>query len=480
MKYPVRIKYRGHSLAVIYAKNKNYPYYRLAYRVNGKRQMRSFHDYSGARKFASTLIRQLAQGSQVAALTAAQARDAIAAMQRLQTLYEVTGRRVSLLAGISEYAESVTTLGKHSLAQAVEGYLTTVASLKRMDLGQAVEQFIEDRKQRTVAADGRRPQLSPEHHYNTAIWVREFAATFPGHVVSDLTKDFLNTYMAKHSKAAPKTRNERRGLLKMFLRWCVERDYIPPTHRLFEASGLKHETADPEEIECYTARELRAILERATKLPEPPEEGQDPKADYRELLPFLSLASLAGMREKEITRLTWQDVFRVPGHIEVGALKAKTRSRRLIEICPALAQWLEPYRVRSGPIWSKSYDRFHEMFGELREELKIPNRRNGMRHSFVSAHYAAHSDEGLTAAQAGNSPAIVHRNYKGLMTKKDGEAWFNSAASRRRRSPSTLARGFPVRPRAFCCPKTRRFAPSKIIAEIRTISLARFDWRGLV
>jgi len=64
------------------------------------------------------------------------------------------------------------------------------------------------------------------------------------------------------------------------------------------------------------------------------------------------------------------------------------------------------------------------MFGELRDELKIPNRRNGLRHSFISAHFAAFSDEGLTAAQAGNSPAIVHKNYKELMTKADGEAWF--------------------------------------------------------
>ncbi len=426
MKYPVRIKYRGHALAVIYGKNRSYPYYRLAYRVNGKRQMRSFHNYGEARKFASTLIRQLAQGSPVAALSAAQARDAIAAMQRLQTLFEVTGKRVSLLAGISEYADSVTMLGKHTLAQAVEGYLNTVASLKQMDLGKAIEQFIEHRRGKTLPRpDGKRPKISPEHHYNTAIWLREFGATFPGHAVPDLAKEHLNLYMEKHSKAAPKTRNERRGMVKMFLRWCVEQDYLAPTHRLFEATEIKSETADPAgDIDCYTAGELRAILERAAKRPEQSKEGQDPEADYRELLPFLALAGLAGIREKEIMRLTFEDVFRRPVHIEINAVKSKTRSRRLIPICPALAQWLKPYRARTGPVWSKSYDRFHEMFGELRDELKIPNRRNGLRHSFITAHFAAFSDEGLTAAQAGNSPAIVHKNYKELMTKADGEAWF--------------------------------------------------------
>ena len=53
-----------------------------------------------------------------------------------------------------------------------------------------------------------------------------------------------------------------------------------------------------------------------------------------------------------------------------------------------------------------------------------------MRHGFVSAHFALYSDEGLTSKEAGNSPDMVHKNYKGLMTKKDGEAWFGVAPAR--------------------------------------------------
>jgi hypothetical protein len=41
-----------------------------------------------------------------------------------------------------------------------------------------------------------------------------------------------------------------------------------------------------------------------------------------------------------------------------------------------------------------------------------------------ASHFAAYSDEGLTAKEAGNSPTMVHKNHKGLMTKKDGEAWY--------------------------------------------------------
>jgi hypothetical protein len=85
----------------------------------------------------------------------------------------------------------------------------------------------------------------------------------------------LDTYMQKHTKAAPKTRNERRGVVKMFLQWCVEKDYLAPTHRLFEAGGLKHEPANLGEIECYTAEELLALLERASKQPGPAKDGRE-------------------------------------------------------------------------------------------------------------------------------------------------------------------------------------------------------------
>jgi integrase len=166
------------------------------------------------------------------------------------------------------------------------------------------------------------------------------------------------------------------------------------------------------------------MLERASKRPGPPDDGQDPEPDYRDLLPVIALAGLAGMRFKEITRMTFEEVFHRPEYIEVKAGEAKTRSRRLIDVCPALTAWLQPCRGRTGPVWPKGYDMLHEDFAALRESLEIPKRRNGLRHAFITAHYAAHSNEGLTARQAGNSPAMVHQHYNGLWTKAEGEAWF--------------------------------------------------------
>jgi hypothetical protein len=126
-------------------------------------------------------------------------------------------------------------LNGHSLAEAVDGFLESVVAVKRISVRQGIEQFIAFRKGKTVAAEGRRPQLSAEHWRNTGYWLREFAETFPGNELSDLTKRRLDAYMAKFAKAAPKTRNERRGVVKMFLVWAMEQDFLPPSHRLAEA-----------------------------------------------------------------------------------------------------------------------------------------------------------------------------------------------------------------------------------------------------
>ena len=422
--WPKKLKHRNKVLARIYPKCKGHGSYRLAWTVGGKRQMKSFATYSEAKKAGDKMVSEMAKGSQVAQLTAGQAADALTAFEHLRTLYASTGKRFSLSAAVGGWCDVIKRLGDCAPADAVAGYLNTVATVKRMDIGQAAEEFIKERKLKTVARDGKRPQLSPEHHYNTSLWLTEFGKTFPGHAVCDLAKAHLDTYMQKHSESAPKTRNERRGVVKMFLGWCVTKDYLPPTHRLLEAGGMKHEIADPETIDLYTTDELQAMLVRASKQPAPPKDGKEPERDYRDLLPVVALAGLAGLRFKEITRLDWQDVLGRPDHIEVKAAKSKTRSRRLIPMCPALAAWLEPYRQRSGLVWPKGYDMLHEDFADLRAELEVSDRRNGLRHSFISAHFAAHSDENLTAAQAGNSPAMVHKHYKGLLTKKEGEAWF--------------------------------------------------------
>lgn len=328
------------------------------------------------------------------------------------------------MAGISGYCEAASKLDGRTLGDAVDGFLHSVASVKRKDISEAVEEFIASRKPLTEAKAGKRPQLSKNYASEVGLWLRNYAKTFPSHAVCDLSKEHLNLFMRKHDTHSPRSRNHYRSAVKMFLNWCVKHDYLPTTHRLFEADSMGTEKPDLTEVEYYRPEELRAMLERARKKPDLKE------PDFSGLVPAIALGGLAGLRVQEILRLEWSDVWRVSQHVEIRALKAKTRARRLIKMCSALAAWLEPYREFSGLVFPKHKDTFYKAYSELRDVVEISTRKNGLRHAFCTYHFALHANENDTAAQAGNSPAMIHSHYKGLATKDEGEKWFAVAPSK--------------------------------------------------
>jgi integrase len=149
---------------------------------------------------------------------------------------------------------------------------------------------------------------------------------------------------------------------------------------------------------------------------------------------MIALGGLAGLRTAELLRLTWEDTKRVEGHIEISAGKSKTRQRRLVEIVPALAQWLEPFKELTGKIWEGHEVTFQQHLCDVCDnaayetkpghKATVKRKTNGLRHSFCTFHFATHGNENLTAQQAGNSPTMVHAHYKGLTTKKEAEKWF--------------------------------------------------------
>jgi integrase len=427
VRFPKKIRRRGHVLATIYAKRKNYPFYRLAYRINGKRLMKHFRTYSEANREGKKLVKDLAKGAQVAALTAAQARDALAAFERLLAFYQSTGRRVSLLGGISEYCEAASKLHGRTVGEAVDGYLGTVASVKRKDVAEAVEEFIRAEEPRTKASDNQRAQLSAKYAYNRAIMLRRFASMCSKTPVCDLAKEHLDVFIGALAETKSKSnrkpvtsataRNHYRAAIRQFLQWAVRKDYLPATHRLNEADAMRPEHANNGEIEFYTPGEFKALLDAA--------EGP--------MRAMIALGGLAGLRTAELIHLAWEDVWRVRSHIEVTAGKAKTRQRRLVEIVPALGQWLAPCSKFTGKVWTQYENLFHKDFVALcekafvevqRKKVTVERKPNGLRHAFCTYHFALHANENLTAQQAGNSPAMIHQHYKGLATKAEAEKWF--------------------------------------------------------
>ena len=228
---------------------------------------------------------------------------------------------------------------------------------------------------------------------------------------ADLTKDHCDLFFRVHqAELGAKSRNHYRGTLRQWFAFCVARDYLPAAHRLLETRALQNEKADASDIEIYAPPELAALLAHLDDA----------------LRPLIAIGALAGLRTQELLRLEWSDVWRRPGYIEVTRGKAKTRQRRLVPVCPALAAWLQPHHDRrAGRLWEGKECQFHKLFRRAGAAAGIARKDNALRHSFISYRLADAVNEQQVAAEAGTSPQMIHTNYREIVTAAEAKGWFN-------------------------------------------------------
>jgi integrase len=395
VKFPHSIKYRKIE-AKIYGKTPGNESYRLCYYSGGKRLTRHFKKFGDAVEEAERIVRDLAKG--VFTLSDKQSQDALLALKRLEEFTLVTGRRETLEGIVSEYIAVAKRLGQVTLREAVDRYLETEIVIHRLDLEEAVEAFCKATAGRVVE----------KFAYQRENRLNRFAKTFQNLDVLDLTKQDIDIFF-DHLSLSPKTRNHYRADVKQLLDWCVRKDYLPGTQRLSEADGLRVEPVTKGAIEFYQPRDFREILANADT----------------DLFPCLAIAGLAGLRTSEILNLDWLQVWRTAGNIEVTAAVAKGRRRRLVTICPSLARLLKPFEGRVGPLWQATEQNFQKRVSNLCQEVGVTRVQNGLRHSFCTYHFGFNENENLTSKEAGNSPVILHRDYKGLATKAEAKEWFN-------------------------------------------------------
>ncbi|PYJ63530.1 MAG: hypothetical protein DME24_01085 [Verrucomicrobia bacterium] len=204
--------------------------------------------------------------------------------------------------------------------------------------------------------------------------------------------------------------------MKTLFRFAQAKRYFPKDINAME--GIENEFEDDSEIEIFTPEELRRLFASARA----------------ELIPYLAIAAFAGLRAAELVRLDWSDVK--ADYIELKKGKAKTRSRRLIPIQPNLAAWLAHYRQKSGPVtqfanMSKQLLWLAENTAAEGKEDGTPAKpaltwkHNGLRHSFITYRMAIANDENIVASESGNSPDMIYRHYRQLITPEQAKAWFS-------------------------------------------------------
>lgn len=244
--------------------------------------------------------------------------------------------------------------------------------------------------------------------------LKKFGAAFPGridHISAHEIEVWLNDLAV-----TARTRNNYRNAVLQLFRYARGKCYLP-RHEPTVVEDVALANAGEGAIEIYTPQELRLLLSQA-----PPK-----------LLPFFAIGAFAGLRSQEIMRLDWSEIHFEERFIEVAAAKAKTASRRLAPLLPALASWLLPLRQKTGHV--VGYTR-NDMLSQARQRycksgIKVGDdpfefewKPNALRHSYASYRLADIKDAARVALEMGNSPAMLFRNYRELVTEKQASEWF--------------------------------------------------------
>lgn len=114
-----------------------------------------------------------------------------------------------------------------------------------------------------------------------------------------------------------------------------------------------------------------------------------------------SLLLFAGVRPKELTRLTWSNIR--DGYIHITADIAKTQQTRNIEIEPTLEAWLASTGTHAptDPICPPDWVRRARA---IRAAAGVHSLPDTPRHSYASYHLAAYKDTATLKANLGHTP----------------------------------------------------------------------------
>ena len=233
--------------------------------------------------------------------------------------------------------------------------------------------------------------------------------------IRGIRADDIDEWLSGMKKASGRTKNNYRMALLTLFSYARDKKHLPRGEKT-EAEFATRFDDKGGDIGIYTPEQFRTLLENIED----------------RFVPFIALGGFAGLRTIEILRLEWKDVWFDKGVIEVGKDKAKTATRRLAPIVPALEAWLKP-RAKTGPILPGIRDEFHftKLFKDATSKLLdaqgerlVTLVHNGLRHSFCSYRLAVTKSAAQVSLEAGNSPKMLFENYRELVTEKAAKEYF--------------------------------------------------------
>lgn len=203
------------------------------------------------------------------------------------------------------------------------------------------------------------------------------------------------------------TRAMWRSRLSTLFGWCVRREYlIKNPVAAVDAVRIDHQ---PPRI--LTVEECRRLLMTVRK-------------DEPAMLAWIALGLFAGIRPGELDRLEWKAIQGATVTIDASA--SKVRARRIVSLEPVAVAWMTVARELNPdcPSVSPPHATRRRALRRIREAMGWDEwPADILRHTAASYLLAHHQDAGKVALNLGNSPGVLFRHYRELVTSEAARAW---------------------------------------------------------
>ena len=397
---PIRVKV-GRTVVRVYPRGSERgrkPCFKVADYSTGTRRWRSYPTEKEARDEARRIANLINAGDAAGASMTGDDRAIL-----LRATETVAPFQLDVQTACALFAEAAKLVGAHNVVTVCRAYAKRSPEFRvGLSLPKALEDYLA-----TKTTKGR----TERHLGDLRSRLGRFVSDHPGKSLGDFGTPEVQRWLDRLKRedgdlVSPQTRRNFAAVLGGMFEHFRRRGSIAEN----PCKDLERESVHGEgDIEFWKPEEVEALLLGASPV----------------VLPGLAISLFCGLRTAEVVRLCWRDVDLEQRHVEVKAGSAKTASRRLAPIPANAVEWLLPRRgAPQDLVFPEDVTRFSRRVTEAAEHAGVRRVSNGARHSFVTYRTALTGDIARTASEAGNSPTMIHRHYRGLVVVAEAERFF--------------------------------------------------------